>query len=72
MTCMIYLSTETTVCMDTMIYKHQERLTYVELSYLAVFCEAVVPTNDNSSLLWIASKCMTVPFESTSSLLEST
>ena len=52
-----------------MIYKHQERLIHVGLP---VFCEAIVPTNDNNSLLWMASKCITVPFEGSSSLLEST
>ena len=38
-------------------------------AYLAVYRQ-VVPTNDHSSWLWIGSKCITVPFEGPSSLLE--
>ena len=68
---MIYRSAEKMVCMGPIIFEHQEHLTYVGSSYLAVFCQ-LVPTNDNSLLLVIMSKCITVPFEGPSPLLEST
>ena len=72
MICVIYRSAETTVCLSHVIYKHQEHFTHVGSTYPAVFRQEVVSRNDNSSLLWIVSTCITVPFEGPSSLLEST
>ena len=71
MTCVIYRSAETTVRTGPVIYRQQERLTHVRLSYLAVLRQEVVLTNDNSPLILILSRCITVPFEGPSSLLES-
>ena len=71
MTCVIYRSAETTVRTGPIIYRQQERLTNVGLSYLAVLHQAVVPANDDSLLLLILSRCIIVPFEGPSSLPES-